>query len=106
LGELSPLALVGWSAVAAVVVCWLTAAFAAGPLRNRAAWLGATGFYVALLCLFVSLFLGARGNDSMAGTLGFGFLVVFFGCGLVLASLRTLRAFAGKDGKSGESATH
>ncbi|MGH7287910.1 MAG: hypothetical protein ACREI8_07820 [Myxococcota bacterium] len=107
MAELSPLASVGWSALALVVACWLTAAFAApGRLRDRAAWLGATSFYAALLCLFVSLFLRARANDSLAGTLGFGFLVAFFGCGFVLASLHTLRALGGKDGKSVESATN
>lgn len=107
MAELSPLASVGWSAVALVVACWLTAAFAApGRLRDRAAWLGATSFYAALLCLFISLFLRARANDSLAGTIGFGFMLAFFACGFVLASLRTLRALAGKRAGKLESATN
>jgi hypothetical protein len=105
--EFSPLATVGWSAVAAVVACWLTVSLsAAGPTRLRAGWLGATGMYVAFGCLFLSLFLRARGNDSLAGTIGFGFLFAFFSVGFVLAAQRMLRAFAGKSEGKIESATN
>jgi len=105
--ELSPLATVGWSAVAVLVACWLTAAFAApGRLRDRAAWLGTTAMYVAFGCLFLSLFLRARANDSWVGTVGFGFLLAFFGAGFVLAANRMLRAFAGSDPGKAESATN
>jgi hypothetical protein len=105
--ELSPLAIVGWSAVAAVVACWLVASFSGpGRRRDRVAWLGATSFYVALLCLFVSLFLRARANDSLAGMLGFGFLMLFFTAGFALAAWRTLRALGGRAAKSVESATN
>jgi hypothetical protein len=105
--DISPLAAVGWSAVAVVVACWLTVSFVApGTTRLRAGWLGASAMYVAFLCLFLSLFLRARGNDSLAGTLGFGFLLVFFSAGFVLAMLRTLRALAGKAAGKAESATH
>jgi hypothetical protein len=104
---LSPLALVGSGAVALLVACWLIAAFASpGPLRSRTAWLGATAMYVAFGCLWLSLLLRARANDSLAGTLGFGFLLAFFGVGLVLALQRLLRAFAGRDAGKVESATH
>ena len=107
MAELSPLAIVGWSAVGAVVACWLTAVFAGpGRSRDRAAWLGASALYVALFCLFVSLFLRARANDSLVGTVGFGFLMAFFGCGLALATWRTRRALASKTQKGLESATH
>jgi hypothetical protein len=105
--ELSPLAVVGFGAVAVLVACWLTAAFAApGRLRERAAWLGATALYVAFGCLFLSLFLRARANDSLAGTLGFGFLLAFFTVGFVLAAQRLLRALAGKSAGKVESATN
>jgi hypothetical protein len=98
---------VGFGAVAVLVVCWLTAAFAAaGPLRNRASWLGATAMYVAFGCLFLSLFLRARANDSLPGTLGFGFLLLFFAVGFVVAVQRLLRAFAGGGAGKVESATH
>jgi hypothetical protein len=104
--ELSPLATVGWSAVAVVVACWLTVSFASGLTKLRAGWLGAVAMYVAFGCLFLSLFLRARGGDSLAGMIGFGFLLVFFSLGFLLASQRLLRALAGKSTGKVESATH
>lgn len=105
--ELSPLATVGWSAVAVVVACWLTVSFAgSAPTRQRAGWLGATAMYVAFGCLFLSLFLRARGNESWAGMIGFGFLLAFFSAGFLLAAQRTLRAIAGKTASKVESATN
>jgi hypothetical protein len=105
--ELSPLATVGWSAVAVVVACWLTVSFSApGRTRLRAGWLGASAMYVAFGCLFLSLFLRARGNESWAGMIGFGFLFAFFSVGFVLACQRFFRALAGKAGGKVESATN
>lgn len=104
---LSPLAIVGFGALAVLIACWLAAAFVApGPLRERSAWLGATAMYVAFGCLFLSLFLRARANDSLVGTLGFGFLLAFFATGLVLAVQRLLRAFGGRDAVKADSASH
>jgi hypothetical protein len=104
--ELSPLAIVGWGAVIVVVVCWLTLSLASGATRLRAGWLGAMAMYVAFGCLFLSLFLRARASESLAGTIGFGFLLAFFSVGFVLAAQRTLRAFAGKQAGKIESATN
>jgi hypothetical protein len=105
--ELSPLAIVGWSAVGVVVLCWLAVSFSAqGVTRLRAGWLGAAAMYVAFVCLFLSLFLRARSGDSLAGMIGFGFLLAFFSVGFLLATQRTLRALAGKSGGKVESATH
>jgi hypothetical protein len=99
--------MVGFGALALLVLCWLIAAFAApGRLRSRSAWLGATAMYLAFGCLWLSLFLRARANDSLPGTLGFGFLLAFFGVGGVLALQRLLRAFSAEDGAKVESATH
>jgi hypothetical protein len=98
---------VGWSAVAVVVACWLTVSFVApGATRLRAGWLGASAMYVAFICLFLSMYLRMRGNDSLAGMIGAGFLLAFFSVGFVLAALRTLRALAGKVAGKVESATH
>jgi len=104
--EVSSLAIVGWSAATVVVVCWLTLSFGSGATRLRAGWLGATAMYVAFDCLFLSLFLRARADDSTRGMIGFGFLLAFFSVGFVLAVQRTLRAFAGKQPGKIESATH
>jgi hypothetical protein len=105
--ELSPLAIIGWSAVAVVVACWLTVSFAAsGVVRMRAGWAGAVGMYVAFGCLFLSLFLRARAGDSLAGQIGFGFLLVFFTVGFCVALQRLLRALAGKTSGKVESATN
>jgi hypothetical protein len=105
--ELSPLAIVGWSAVGVVVLCWLAVSFSAqGLARLRAGWLGAAAMYVAFVCLFLSLFLRARSGDSLVGMIGFGFLLAFFSVGFVLATQRVLRALAGKSGGKVESATH
>jgi hypothetical protein len=105
--ELSPLALIGWSAVVVVVVCWLTVSLANAPLvRLRAGWVGAVGMYVAFGCLFLSLFLRARADDSLGGQIGFGFLLAFFTAGFCVAAQRMLRALAGKTSGKVESATH
>ena len=105
--EFSPLATVGWSAAAAVVACWLTVSFSTpGRTRLRAGWLGASAMYVAFICLFLSMFLRARGNDSLAGMIGSGFLLAFFSTGFVVAAHRTLRVLAGKSVGKVESATH
>ena len=107
MAALSPLEWVGYGAVTVLVASWLTVAFAApGRLRERTAWLGATAMYVAFGCLFLSLFLRARANDSLLGMLGFGFLLAFFSAGLVVAVQRLLRAFAGGGDGKVESPTH
>ncbi len=102
---LSPLQIVGASAVALVVVSWLAASFLApGAGRNRAAWLGAFGIYLALSSLFVSLLMGA---ESLAGRIGFGTLAVLFCSGTLVSGVRMLASLAG-GGASGAaaSATH
>lgn len=100
----SPLFIAGWSAVAVVVVCWLTVSFSApGRTRLRAGWIGATAMYVALACLFLSLFLGA---ERLVGRIAFGFLLALFTAGFGVAALRTLRALAGKSAGKVESATN
>ena len=79
---------------------------ASAATRLRAGWLGASGMYVAFLCLFTSLFLRMRGNDSWVGMIGSGFLLAFFSIGFVLAGLRTRSALAGKAAAKVESATN
>jgi len=105
--DLSFFQITGYSAVAVVVVGWLVVSFLpAGAGRTRAAWLAATAMYVAFLSLFSSLLLRAREADSLAGTLGFGFLSALFGAGLLVALVRTIRSLAGPAGGSAYHAAH
>jgi hypothetical protein len=104
--ELSILGWIGFAGVALVVVGWLAVSFQRpGPRRNTVAWLGAFGFYVALLCFFLNLTRRAVGDDSTAGTIGFGFLAAVFAIGLLLAFVRVLGSL--RQRRSGDaSATH
>jgi hypothetical protein len=104
--ELSVLGWIGVAGVALVVVGWLAVSFQhPGPRRNTVAWLGAFGFYLALLCFFVNLTRRAVADDSTAGMVGFGFLATVFAIGLVLAWVRLLGSLRRR--VSGEaSATH
>lgn len=77
-------------AVAAVAVIWLVVSFTRpGKGRTLLEWLGATGLYVALLALFINLFLAASQADSLAGQIGFGLLVFIFGSGLAVTLVKT-----------------
>ena len=84
-------ALIGFTAVALVVVGWLVVSFTA-PGRRRTAieWLAATCLYVALLSLFVNLLLRAHADDSTVGLIAFGFLCLLFGGGLVVSAFQTV----------------
>jgi glucose uptake protein GlcU len=104
--DLSPFQIVGFSAVALVVIGWLVVSFSKpGAARARAAWLSATALYVALGTLFTSLFVRARQGGSLAGTIVFGFLMAVFAAGLVLAAVRSVASFAARPTK-GDHATH
>jgi hypothetical protein len=90
---LSVPALIGFTAVALVVIGWLVVSFTA-PGRRRTAieWTAATCLYVALLSLFVNLLLRARADDSLVGLIAFGFLCVMFGGGLVVSAFQTVQS--------------
>jgi hypothetical protein len=106
--ELSWLQWVGIVGVAGLVVGWLvTSLLAPGRGRSRAAWLATLSMYVAFLALFTGLFLRAHAAGSLAGRIGFGFLVGFFAAGGVLATVRTLRVLAGGgEGTGSDHAAH
>jgi hypothetical protein len=97
---------VGYSGLGVLVVAWLLVSFSApGPRRAILEWVGACGMYVALLMLFAHLLGRSLAADSIAGKIGFGFLVVFFTSGLVLCVVNTLLALR-EPSKSLESSTH
>jgi hypothetical protein len=104
--ELSVLGWIGVAGVVLTVIGWLAVSFQRpGPRRNTVAWLGAFGFYVALLCFFVNLTRRAIADDSTAGTIGFGFLAAVFAMGLLLAAGRLLGSLRRRE-VSEASATH
>jgi hypothetical protein len=105
--ELSALGIVGWGAVAVVVVATLvTALLEPGPARARAATLAATCIYVALCSLFLHLFLRARAGDSTAGMIGFGFLLVLFVAGLGISVVKLVGSLRATSPKEASHATH
>jgi hypothetical protein len=94
---------VGYSALGVLVVGWLVVSFSApGPRRTLLEWISATALFAALASLFANLWLGAEG---LLGTLGFGFLLVLFGCGLAVSTAQTLLSLRGEP-KGQASATH
>lgn len=97
---------VGYGGLAVLVVAWLLVSFTSpSPRRAVVEWLGALGLYVALLSLFVHLLGRALESDSTVGTIGFGFLVLFFASGLVLCLAQMLASLRG-DRKTVTSATN
>lgn len=95
------------AAVAVVVVGWLAVSFLQpGTQRRRVEWIAATALYVAMLAFFLNLLRGAIANDSLAGMVAFGFLATMFSCGLLVSSVRTVSALAGRSSGAGSSATH
>lgn len=88
---------IGWSGVGVLVLSWLIVSFSApGPRRTVFEWFGACGLYVALLSLFTSLLGRMIASDSLVGMIAFGFLVVFFGAGLILCLVQTALSFRGQ----------
>jgi len=103
---MSGLAITGFAGLAVVVIGWLVVSFTApSPRRTRIEWIAACGLYVALLSLFVHLLGKALAKDSTGGTLGFGFLVLLFGVGLIVCTVHAVSAFRGRRRQS-ESATN
>lgn len=96
---LSPIAIIGFSALAVLVVGWLVVSFSApGPRREVIEWISATALYAVLLMLFLNLCLRAREADSTVALVAFGFLCVLFGGGMVLGIVEVVRSARGGRG--------
>ena len=103
---MSPIAIIGIAALAVLAVAWVVVSFSAASRRRSVVeWVAATALYVFLLTIFVRGLLWARGADSIAGLIGFGFLCVFFGSGMTVCAIYAFRARR-SDGKSSASATN
>jgi len=104
--EVEPLFMIGAFALAVLVAGWLAVSFSApGRKRTIVEWISATAMYAVLFLLFVHLVREAVEKDSTAGLLGFGFLCVIFGGGLIVSLYQTFAASRG-GGDSGSSATN
>jgi len=77
-----------------------------GKQREKIERLAATSLFVAMLCFFLNLLRQAIAADSELRMIVFGFLSAMFASGLVLSSVRTLRALAGRVSEEKSSATH
>ena len=87
---------VGWSGVGVLVLAWLVVSFSEpGPRRAIFEWLGALGLYVGLVSLFTHLLGRMIAGDNLVGMIAFGFLVLFFGTGLVLCLVQTALSLRG-----------
>jgi hypothetical protein len=103
----STIALIGWGAVAVLVVGWLVVSFSApGRRRSVIEWLSACAMYLALSMLFWNLILRAWEGSNHFALVAFGFLGLMFGAGLVVALFNMLRALRGGGAGSDVSATH
>ena len=90
---MSPIATISIAALAVLAVGWVVVSFSAASRRRTVIeWVAATALYVFLLTIFVRGLLWARGADSIAGLIGFGFLCVFFGAGMIVCTINTFRA--------------
>lgn len=104
--EVELLKLIGWSAVAVLVVGWLVVSFSE-PSRKRTVieWLSATAMYTALLMLFLNLCNRATASGNTFALVAFAFLAALFSGGLLVSLYRTFAATRGDDG-TGTSATN
>ena len=101
---MTPLEWVGWSALGVVVLTWLMIAFSQpSPRRAVVEWVSTCALYVTLLSLFGFLLVYKAANWFQMAA--FGFFVVLFGIGLVLALVHLFRSFRGGEAAA-ESPTH
>ena len=104
---MSTIAVIGWAAVAVLVVGWLVVSFSE-PGRRRAVieWLSASAMYLALTMLFTSLISRAWESGNRFALVAFGFLGVIFVAGLCVSLVNTLLAARGHSEGTDLGATH
>lgn len=101
---MNPLAIVGWSAVAVLVIGWLIVSFSApSPRRALIEWISACAMYLALLMLFTNLALQMYGDGNTVGLVAFLFLCTLFGGGLLVCIYHAATSM--RSGKATTSAT-
>lgn len=104
---MSTFGIIGWSAVAVLVLGWLVVSFSApGRRRTIVEWLSASAMYLALVMLFGSLISRAWQSGNHFALVAFGFLGVMFASGLCVSLFNTLRAARGHSESGDLGATH
>lgn len=103
--DVAILKLIGFSAVGALVLAWLTVSFAGGRRRMLLARVGAGFLYVALGCLFVHLVQTNWEKGRIVLVVPFGFLLGVFVAGFCLTVVKLAKELGGS-GPGAESATH
>ena len=104
--DVAILKIVGWSAVAALVVGWLAVSFLGqGRPRSVLARWASFFMYLALACLFTGLTQNAWAADRIALLIPFGFLWLIFLAGLVVSAVKGVGELRG-GGAGDASATH
>ena len=99
--------IVGFGALALVVLGWLVVSFSEeGPRRAVLEWLSAMFGFVALASLFVHLASQAYASGNTFALVAFGFLLVIFSSSLLVSLFHALRAMRGGGGASEAGATH
>ena len=104
---MSTIGIVGWCAVAVLVVGWLVVSFSGpGPRRAVIEWVSASAMYLALSMLFWNLISKAWSSGNHFALVAFGFLGLMFGAGLCVSLFNTLRVLRGGGESADASATH
>ena len=104
---MSTIGIIGWSAVAVLVVGWLVVSFSGpGPRRAVIEWVAASAMYLALSMLFWNLISKAWASGNHFALVAFGFLALMFGAGLCVSLYNTLRVLRGGAESADASATH
>jgi hypothetical protein len=104
----SPIAVVGFTALGLLVVLWLVVSFTRpGPRRDVLEWSGALCLYVALCMLFLNLVRRAVESGNTIALVAFGFLGVVFVLGGCVSLVNLFRSLTGSGGdKPQTSATN
>jgi hypothetical protein len=103
----STIGIIGWTAVAVLVIGWLVVSFSGpGPRRAVIEWVSASAMYVALSMLFWNLILRAWNSGNHFALVAFVFLGLMFGVGLCVSLYNTARVLRGGGQSADASATH
>ena len=103
---MSPAAITTTVALVILALAWLVVSFTnPSRRRTRIEWVGAVALYAVLITIFVRGLRWALAVDSTAGLIGFAFLCLFFGGGLILSVVQAVRD-PGAGGESDGSPTH